>query len=460
MAKNQVVAIDIGLATAKIVHIEKISGVLHLINASVIQYTDPDNPQHISEVVRNLWKQIGIKQTFFNKHKIEVAIALPRNSVVPKRLFNLPPGTTDAQLSPIVEMAAETEIPFQTEDSVFTYHDIQRTPESLSVELVSARRDTVTRYMEYLKETNVTPSAVIPAMLAITDVARNALSDTSGRTIIVDVGAGNTVFCLMHGNKLQFSRGFNVSGNQLTRTLMTEMQLDTETAEQEKQHIPANQAPTRTWTRRFVEELDRSITAAQREIDEDEVEEISEIWLCGGGARVPELAETCQEQLQIPTKLWNPLYAGALDTSGAPTSVLETYGDVLAVPLGVGIHTLEAEEPVSLLPTEVGMKRAESSRKHQQLIAAGITGFILFVIVLCGVTWSRSQKSKVALLDNQIATFGRLQSEANNQLARELILADKLTHQISPMDILHALSTLFKDRTKVAWKTFEGKQFR
>ena len=44
---------------------------------------------------------------------------------------------------------------------------------------------------------------------------------------------------------------------------------------------------------------------------------------------------------------------------------------------------------------------------------------------------------------------------ANKQLALELILADKLTHRISPMDILHAFSTLFKDRTKVAWKTFE-----
>ena len=455
MAKNQVVAIDIGLATAKIIYIEKDSDTLHLINAGVIQYTDPDNPEHVSEAVRNLWKQIGVKQTFFNKHKIEVAIALPRGSVVTKRLSNIPPGTADAQLPSIVEMSAETEIPFQTEESIFTYHDIQRTPDSLSVELVSTRRDTVARYMGYLKETGATPSAVIPSMLAIADVARDALSNTSGRTIIVDVGAGNTVFCLMHGNTLEFSRGFNVSGNQLTRTLMTEMQLDAETAEEEKQHIPAHQAPTRTWTRRFVDELERSITAAQREIDEDEIEDISEIWLCGGGARVPELAETCQEQLQIPTKLWNPLYAGSLDTSGASTAALETYGDMLAVPLGVGIHILEVEEAVSLLPTEVGVKRAESSRKHQQLIAAGIAGFILLVIVLCGITWNRSQKAKVALLDNEITTYGGLQAEANNQLALELILADKLTHQISPLDILHALSTLFKDRTKVAWKTFE-----
>ncbi len=457
MAKNQVVAIDVGSAGAKIVHIEKISGVLHLINAGVISFTDPDNPQHTSEVVQKLWNQLGIKRTFFNKHKIEVGIALPRGFVVTKRLPNLPPSTTDAQLPAIVEMAAETELPFQAEESIFTYHDVQRTAESLSVELVSTRRDTVTRYMEHLNETGVTPSAVIPSMLAIAAVARKALSGPTARTVIVDIGAERSDFCLMRGDTLEFSRGFSVSGNQLTRTLMTEMQRDAETAEQEKQNILAHQAPTRTWTRRFVGELERSITAAEREINgnDGEPEAITEIWLCGGGARVPELAETCQEQLQIPTQLWNPLHTDALDTSNAPTQVLETYGDALAVPLGVGIHLLNVEEPVSLLPTEVGVKRVESTRKHQQLIAAGIAGLVLLVLVLSGITWSRSQKSKVDLLDNQIATFGSLQVEADKQLALELILADKLTHRISPMDILHALSTLFKDRTKVAWKTFE-----
>ncbi len=455
MAKNQVVAIDIGSAAAKIVHIEKISGTLHLINAGVISYSDPDNPQHISEVVRKLWNQLGIKQNFFNKHKMEIGIAIPRRFASTKRLSNLPPSTTDAQLPSVVEMAAETELPFQTEESVYTYHDVQRTVETLSVELVSSRRDTVARYMGFLNETKVTPSAVIPSMLATATVASKALSNTTARTIIIDIGAEYTDFCLMRGPTLEFSRSFSISGNQLTRTLMMDTELDSEAAEQEKQHIPAHQIPTRTWTRSFIGELERSIDAAEREINDDEPEAIAEIWLCGGGSRVPELAEACQEQLQIPTRLWNPLQTGALDTSNTSTQVLETYGDALTVPLGVGIHLLEVEEPVSLLPTEVGVKRVESTRKHQQLITAGIAGIVLLVLVLSGVTWSRSQKAKVALLDDQIATFGSLQVDANKQLALELVLADKLTHQISPLDILHALSTLFKDRTKVAWKTFE-----
>lgn len=455
MAKNQVVAIDIGNTHVKVLYIEKTAEGLHLAGAGVSSITNPDNMEQTAATIKELWSHLGIKQNIFNKHRMEVAIALPRGSVVTKRLPNLPVSTTDAQLPSLVEMAAETELPFQVDESVFTYHDVQRSTEGVSVELVSTRRDTVRRYTETIAATGNTPSAIIPSMLAIGTVARDALVNLNARTIIVDIGAGHTDFCLMQGNTLQFSRGFSVSGNHLTRSLMTDLQIDAETAEQEKLNIPANQLPTRNWTRNFIGELERSIAAAEREIDDEQFGEIDELWLCGGGARVPELAETCQEQLQIPTRLWNPLQAGVLDTSSVDSSILENYGDTLAVPLGIGLHVLETEKPVSLLPTEVGVKRAESTRKHQQLIAAGITGFVILVLVLSGITFSRSQKSKEDFLDKRIATYAALQNDANKQLARELILADKLTHQISPMDVLHALSTLFNDRTKVAWKTFE-----
>ena len=455
MATNQVVAIDIGNTNAKILYIQKTAEGLRLAGAGVSSITNPDNMEQTAATIKELWNRLGIKQNIFNKHKMEVAIALPRGSVVTKRLPNLPASTTDAQLPSLVEMAAETELPFQVDESVFTYHDVQRSTEGVSVELVSTRRDTVTRYTETIAATGNTPSAIIPSMLAIGTVARDALTNPDARTIIVDIGAGHTDFCLMQGNTLHFSRGFSVSGNHLTRSLMIDLQVDAETAEQEKLNIPANQLPTRNWTRNFIGELERSIAAAEREINDEQFGEIDELWLCGGGARVPELAETCQEQLQIPTKLWNPLQAGVLDTSSVDSSILENYGDTLAVPLGVGLHVLETEKPISLLPTEVGVKRAESTRKHQQLIAAGITGFAILVLVLSGITFSRSQKSKEDFLDKRIATYAALQNDANKQLARELILADKLTHQISPMDVLHALSTLFNDRTKVAWKTFE-----
>ena len=455
MANTQVVAIDIGTATAKIVHIEKTPDGLNILNSGIETFTDPDDATQVSETVRSLWNQLNIKRNFFNKHKIDVAISIPRLFVVTKTLANLPPATTDAQLPTMIDMAAETELPFQKENSVFTYHDIKRSPDSLSVELLSTRRDTVSRYMDALKEIGITPSAVVPSMLAIAAIAGQSLSNTTARTLIVDIGAGLSDFCIMQGESLQFSRGFTIGGNHLTRALMTEMDIDAETAEEEKQQIPANQPPTRTWTRRFIAELERSIAAAEREIATADPEAISEILLCGGGARVPELAETCQDHFQIPTRLWNPLNAGALDTNSLSSNP-DSYGDTFAVPLGIGMHVLEAEKPVSLLPTEIGVKREESSRKHQQLIAAGFAVVIIVIIAVCGVTWSRAQKSKEVNLDNMIATYRGLEADAKKQLSLELVLANKLRHSVTPIDVLHVLSKLFNDRTKVAWKTFEA----
>ena len=120
------------------------------------------------------------------------------------------------------------------------------------------------------------------------------------------------------------------------------------------------------------------------------------------------------------------------------------------------MHVLTAEKTVSLLPTEIGVKRVESTRKHQQVLAAGIAIVIIVIIAVCGVTWSGAQKSKEKNLDNMIATTQGLAADAKKQLSLELVLANKLRHSVTPIDVLHVLSKLFTDRTKVAWKTFEA----
>jgi len=457
MTKDQVISIDIGNASIKILYIEKVAGVLRLIDGGVTPNPDPDDPQQVAGAVKQLWNQLGIKYNLFNKHRIEIGISLPRGFVVTKRLSNLPPTTQEEQLPSMVGMAAETELPFPVQDAIYTYHDIQRSPDALSVELVSTRRETVERYIDILKEVGISPTAVIPSMYAISSVAQSSLSSNAERTIIVDIGAGNTEFCLMYGNTLQFSRRISVNGDQLTELFESELELDAEAAELEKRQVSAGQPPTRTWSRRFIAELVRSIAAAEREVNGGGPMEISEIRLCGGGAEVPELAQTCQQQLQIPTRVWNPLLAGTLDTTSPSLSSIESYSNSLAIPLGVGIHLLETEVPVSLIPKEVGEKRAEFGRKRQQVLAATVGGIVILFIVFGSLTWSRTQSSKVDELDRRIANLTQEQVQANKQLALDLIVADKLTHQISPIDILHTLSTLFNDRTKVAWKTFDVK---
>lgn len=470
MAKNRVVAIDIGTNTAKIVQLEQSSGAVHIINARVVTYPDKDDRQRVVESVKHLWESLGHSPTqgsfrsLFNRDKTEVVLALPRFLVSTKRLSNLP-AATDEQLASIVAIAAEAELPFRVEDAIFTYHDVQQTSEASSVELISTRRTTVTNYLDLLEQIEVSASVVTPSMIAIAEVAMR--SGCTQPTFIVDVGAEQTDFCFMQNGKLQFSRSFRFGGNHLSEHLSRTLNIDIEAAAEERRHISAHEASAQTWTTHFISELRRSIAAAmayfdtEANIDVALPEATTELWLCGAGARVQDIASTCEAELDIPARLWNPLHAlqqhASIDIRAARSEVaatLDEWGDTLAVPLGAALNALKPAAQVSLLPKETVETLTQTARQRQLFAAAGLGALIIGGMLFGGYTLQRAQQYRNEAVEAQLAHYAQPVSAAKAQLGKELALTDMLAHHISPLDILHALSEMFGDRTQVAWTNF------
>lgn len=479
MAKKQVVAVDIGTHTAKMVQLEQSSAGIRLINAGIVTYADTDDQQQVTELMKNLWASLGTSpkqgnlRSLFNRHKTEVVLAMPRSLVSTKRLANLP-AATDNQLANIVAIAAEAELPFQVEEAIFTYHDVRRTSDATSVELISTRRASVTNYLDILEQIGVSASGVTPSMIAIAEAATS--SGCTKPTFIVDIGAVQTDFCFVEDGALRFSRSFRLGGDNLSEYVSRALNVDSETAAQEKRHISADEAPTSAWTAELIGELQRSIAAATSHQDSDnfgtaeetdgaeaailsEVE--TELWLCGGGARVPNLAATLETELNIPTYLWNPLHAIEqqasikIDPKRAETkATLDEWGDTLAVSLGVGLSALSPVPQVSLLPKEAAETLTQTTRQHQIFAAAGLGALIVGGLLFGGYTLQRSQKHRAEMVKSQLAGYAQPVAAAKAQLGRELALTEMLAHNISPLDILHALSEMFRDRTQVAWMNF------
>ena len=449
---------------------------VHLINANVVTYSDAAERQ---QAIARLWAPLGNPPTqrdlrsFFNRDKTEIALALPRFLVSTKRLGNLP-AATDDQLSNIVVISAETELPFRIDEAIFTYHDVQRTPEAVSVELISTRRSTVTDYLDLLQQIGVSASAVVPSTIAIAEVA--AKSGCSHPTFIVDIGAEQTDFCFMQDGVLRFSRSFRLGENHLSELMSRPLNADIETAAPERQHISAREEPASTWTTQFVSELQRSIAAAEiyqgtanAEMTENvrsaenltPSETETELWLCGSGARLPELTTACETQLNITTRLWNPIHAleqhagiNAHFASPEAKAAFDEWGDALAVPLGVALNALNPETKVSLLPKEAVETLTQATRQRQIFAAAGLGVLIIGALLFGGYTLQRTQQYKSQTLDTQLAQYAQPLASAKAQLGRELAITEMLTHHISPLDILHTLSAMFKDRTQVAWTNF------
>lgn len=479
MAKNRVVAIDIGTHTAKMVQLELSSTTVRLIDANVVTYPDAAERQQIVESLARLWAPLGNPPTqrglraFFKRDKMEIALALPRFLVSTKRLENLP-AATDDQLANIVAISAETELPFRMDEAIFTYHDVQRTPDAASVALVSTRRATVTDYLNLLEQIDVSASAVVPSTIAIAEVV--AKSGCLHPTFIVDIGDEHTDFCFMREGVLRFSRSFRLGENHLSERIGRALDIDIETGAEEKRHISAREAPASTWTTQCVSELRRSIAAAKayRETANAEIienvrgsenrmpsETETQLWLCGSGARIPELTTICETELNISTRLWNPVHAleqhAGINThfaSAEAKAAFDAWGDTLAVPLGVALNALNPETKVSLLPQEAVETLTQATRHRQMFAAAGLGTLLIGGLLFGGYTLQRSQQHRSQALDTQLAQSAQPLAFAKAQLGRELAITEMLAHHISPLDILHALSAMFNDRTQVAWTNF------
>ena len=462
MAKNQIVSIDIGTSAIKLVQLEQTAAGIRLVNAEVEAYPHPTPAteipiEAIAETLQRLWRRVGGRST-------SVVLSIPRLLVTTRRLTNLPAAATDDQLSNLVAMQAETELPFRVEGAIYDYHDVHRSEDGISVELIAARRETVQQQIDYLKPLGITTKGVMPSALATSVLAgiENHKDDSSTEmTMVVDIGAGRTDLCLLAGDALRFSRSFPMGGNHLTYLYQQETESDFEIAERRKimdaalnQHLQAV-SPTYEWADGLVAELRRSINGAKRELNISEDKIVSEIWLCGGGARIPGLTDYIADRLEVPVRLWNPLDAFNEVWSEQRPNVqsIDDLSDTLAVALGLGVNALTSRISLDLLPSEEKVKLTQAQQRKRTLMAVAAGLVLLIGLGLGGLTQSRIHQAKIVALDGAIRNISQAESSAKRTLTKDLALVNLLAPRVSPLDIVRELSVRFEDRTKVAWTT-------
>ena len=462
MAKNQIVSIDIGTSAIKLVQLEQTPAGIRLVNAGIEAYphTTPTTEipiEVISETLQRLWRRVGGRSA-------SVVLSIPRLSVTTRRLTNLPAAATDDQLSNLVAMQAETELPFRVEDAIYDHHDAHRSEDGISVELIAARRETVQQQIDYLKPLGITTKSVMPSALAtsvLAGIANHKDDSSTEMTMVVDIGAGRTDLCLLAGDALRFSRSFPIGGNHLTYLYQQETGSDFEIAERRKvmdaalnQHLQAAN-PSYEWADGLVAELRRSINGAKRELNISGDRIVSEIWLCGGGARLSGLTGYIADRLEVPVLLWNPLDAfnEVRDEQRPDVQSIDDFSDTLAVALGLGVNALTSRISLDLLPSEEKVKLTQAQQRKRTLMAVAAGLVLLVGLGLGGLTQSRIHQAKIVALDGAIRNISQAESSAKRTLTKDLALVNLLAPRVSPLDIVRELSIRFEDRTKVAWTT-------
>ena len=464
MSKKLATAIDIGTDSIKVVQLEYTSSRVKIVNFGMGRYPRADVDSEVSDdtivsTLRDVLSQAKIKPK-------SVAISIPRALVTTKKLnfHTRTSALTEEEINEMVALQAEIEIPFGANNAIYDYHNIQKSSEGMSAELVAARKETIAWYMGILKSADLQVSAILPSTYAISALALKQLTSNGveagqeNTIMVIDIGAEYTDLCIIRSNRIAFSRSFPIGGDLLTKSYAQEQGLSFEEAEEYKisnasleSHVSGigTATPTYEWASKLSEELRRSIQAFGREMLGAETTD--NIWMCGCGAIIPGLDQYITDRLAISTKLWNPFVACESNLPEEPPVNLK-YS--FAVSLGLALNTFTNQVTVNLLPIEE-VQRKEKARRTIFTLSYAIAALILIIGISVGVnTLISSRNVQLTEINAKLQAVRKSSEETKNLLTDDLVMANALSPRVSPLDVLKELSEKFPDRTKVALTNF------
>ena len=348
--KNQLIGLDIGSYSIKLVEIEhkkkgkllKNIGIAHIPPGSLL----PDgikDPNPIKKAISSLFKNLKVKNR-------KVAIGLPCASVIAKKVSLA--ETEDLDLEEAIRHEAEQFIPFDIEevnldfDIMDTIYEEGEDMGRLEIIVVAAKKELINSYVSLLQDIDISPSIVDVDVFAIQNCFElsNPKADPEKIYLLIDIGAQTINTNVIKGNVSLFVRGSNLGGIQLTKRIAEEFQISFEDAEKIK--LGATQ---------LEEDQNKKIKSIFEEVVEEWVneirgniqfinrtypgEEIEKIFITGGCSKIEGLKERLTNQLEIPAEELNPFSGLSIDKKIDP-EYLQYASSFFAVATGLALRSI------------------------------------------------------------------------------------------------------------------------
>ncbi|MBV9043045.1 MAG: type IV pilus assembly protein PilM, partial [Acidimicrobiia bacterium] len=331
----------------------------------------------VTAAIRRLWREAG-----FRSRTVILGVG---NQRVVVRQADLP-AMSDEDMRSALTFQAQDLIPIPIEDAILDFQIIENFPTSegdmVRILLVAAQRDMVRSLLAAAEGAALGASMVdlIPfaLMRALTPIGLlNDLQPTA--EAIVSVGASITNVVVHQRGVPEFVRMLGVGGDDITRGIATELQVDADTAEDLKRRAhPDSPDDLESRTAQIVtaqsslliEEIRGSLDYYQAQ---PEASPIGRIVLTGGGSRTIGLLDSLEQTLGISVEEGHPLAGLELARTGIPEARLLDSEPLLAVPIGLALAARAPESGqrrISVLPTEVAVVRTE--RRQMVLASAGV----------------------------------------------------------------------------------------
>lgn len=265
-----------------------------------------------------------------------VALALPGNAVMVRRIEL--PAMSPKELDTSIYWEARQHVPFPAEDVALDYHVLsgaaaRGAERPVEVLLVAARKERVASYTEAVERAGCLPLVVdVDALALLNAYELNYGIDPAGVVALLDVGGSTTSVSVVAAGGLAGSRELSCGARSYADAICGELDLEPAQAEEILRAAPGDgsvsgdaRAVMRSVSDRIASETCDALEYLRGSLA---IDDISELLVCGGAARVAGLADALAARHRAPVGVLDPFrrvtHADARDASPGALAAVAT----------------------------------------------------------------------------------------------------------------------------------------
>ena len=342
------------------------------------------------------------------------------------RFVTLPPIEGE-KIERIISFEAQQNVPFPIDEVVWDYQLVGGgAGEQIQVILVAIKADLLDEINGAVEETGLRTSIVDLATMALYNAFRHNYRDSSGCSLLVDIGARTTNLLFIEPGRI-FTRGVPIGGSSVTSAIAKEFNEPFAAAEFRKKRdgslrpravsaepldgdvARVSRIVCSTMTR-LQAELTRSIShyCAQQRGNPPE-----RVFLSGGGASTPYLQEFFQEKLRLPTEFFNPLRNVTIADSAGLEEISRS-AHLLGEPVGLALRAA-ADCPIKLNLRPASVVRRQDLEKRRPFLVAAAACFILGLLGWAAYDKGAADviRQRTERMQEKVSAMKRIESQVN-----------------------------------------------
>ncbi|MBN1662628.1 MAG: type IV pilus assembly protein PilM [Deltaproteobacteria bacterium] len=295
----------------------------------------------LTQTIKELFKQSKLNP----KH---IVTSLSGQSVIVKRV-NIP-TMEENEVRDMIHDEASKYLPFDNMDDVnFDFQILgvnEYNPNQMDILIVAVKKDYIEPFVEAVENAGVSVDIMDVDSFAIENMfEENYEPDENDLVVLINIGASITNINVVKNGASIFLRDFNLGGNAVTEAIQEKFGVSFEEAERMKVEGTADDKMSEkefrdsllSYAEVICLEIERSVDYFR---STSGGEDIKQVLLSGGGAKIPGIAVDLTQRLNIDTEIIDPFKKIDYNKKNLDETIIEQIGPAVGVGVGLALRRI------------------------------------------------------------------------------------------------------------------------